>query len=179
MFRLKYNVKLTRFISATRASFIRATFEKTMIRIEAGVLAISMRKFPRGKEKEFYIEAIDKVKMKNSRLSEIAKKSMPECRFSKCKMFTDALYLWIDRTVWKFVLFRETNLSMMYLRSKDSNSIIWTLSLERIIKSSILVPILRTNHSQIHESPLFPFFQRIEQLFVRVKNTLERKRWII
>lgn len=38
----------------------------------------------------------------------------------------------------------ETNLSMMYLRSKDSNSIIWTLSLERIIKNSILVPILRT-----------------------------------
>lgn len=75
MFRLKYNVKLTRFISATRASFIRATFEKTMIRIEAGVLAISMRKFPRGKKKEFYIEAIDKVKMKNSRLSEIAKKN--------------------------------------------------------------------------------------------------------
>lgn len=45
-----------------------------MIRIEAGVLAISMRKFPREKKKEFYIEAIDKVKMKNSRLSEIAKK---------------------------------------------------------------------------------------------------------
>lgn len=86
-------------------------------------------------------------------------------------MFTDTLYLVIDRDHLKIRF-----VSMMYLRSKDSNSIIWTLSLERIIKSSILVPILRTNHSQIHESPLFPFFQRIEQLFVRVKNTLVRKR---
>lgn len=175
MFRLKYNVKLTRFISATRASFIRATFEKTMIRIEAGVLAISMRKFPRGKGERFFHrgEADWLIKIKYSRFFEIAKIKF-ECKFSKCKMFTDTLYLVIDRDHLKIRF-----VSIMYLRSKDSNSIIWTLSLERIIKSSILVPILRTNHTQIHESPLFPFFQRIEQLFVRVKNTLVRKRWII
>lgn len=174
MFRLKYNVKLTRFISATRASFIRATFEKTMIRIEAGVLAISMRKFPRGKGERFFSSRRSWLIDKN-KLFPIFRDSKNQIWVQIFKMFTDTLYLVIDRDHLKIRF-----VSMMYLRSKDSNSIIWTLSLERIIKSSILVPILRTNHSQIHESPLFLyFFQRIEQLFVRVKNTLVRKRWII
>lgn len=70
MFRLKYNVKLTRFISATRASFIRATFEKTMIWIEAGGIGnIDAQISKRKGEMDFCVEArtIDKVRIKNSR----------------------------------------------------------------------------------------------------------------
>lgn len=95
---------------------------------------------------------------------------MPKWGFSKnAKCFRRALSRWLTESFENsFRIYRWC----IYVQ-RISNSIIWTLSLERIIKSSILVPILRTDHSQIHESPLFPFFQRIEQLFVRVKNTLE------
>lgn len=123
----------------------------------------------RGERFLYWGEAVDKIKIKNFPTFQGNKNQCQSGDFKKCKMFSTCFISVIDRIIWKFV----SNLSMMYLRSKDSNSIIWTLSLERIIKSSILVPILRTDHSQIHESPLFPFFQRIEQLFVRVKNTLE------
>lgn len=115
----------------------------------------------RGERFLYWDEAVDKIKIKNFPTFQGNKNQCQSGDFKKCKMFSTCFISVIDRIIWKFV----SNLSMMYLRSKDSNSIIWTLSLERIIKSSILVPILRTDHSQIHESPLFPFFQRIEQLF--------------
>lgn len=76
-----------------------------MIRIEAGGIGnIDAQISKRKGEMDFCVEArtIDKVRIKNSRDSKNR-----VARVEIFEMFTDEHYLWIDRIVRKFVLFRN------------------------------------------------------------------------